>query len=247
MCVLAVGVRLADSLPIVLAANRDEYYDRPSEPPRLLAANPGVFGGFDPRGGGTWLGINEHGVVVALTNRYVAIPERAGLPSRGGLCLQALCAASAREAVARVAGMVAGADYNGFSLVALDRVHAWRISNPAEHGPAELTPGWHVVANAGFDDPDDPRVARARQLLADIAPTPGDRLPEALFHLCRDHGDPRSSEPVMDALCVHRPQAGTRSASVVLVEASGKAAFWHAEGAPCQAELRRLTLPWVQK
>ena len=99
MCILMVIHRLLPDYPIIVAANRDETYDRPTQGPALLCDAPRIWGGRDERAGGTWMGVNEHGVVVGLTNRRLdaeqeADPERR---SRGMVCLEALQGRSAAK------------------------------------------------------------------------------------------------------------------------------------------------------
>jgi uncharacterized protein with NRDE domain len=87
MCVLALWLGLDPKTPLVAAANRDESYDRPSSPPAEI--EPGIVAGKDLLGGGTWLGVNRHGLFVAVTNRKS--PERTpDSLSRGLLALEAL-------------------------------------------------------------------------------------------------------------------------------------------------------------
>lgn len=87
MCLIVFAWRPGHAQPLIVAANRDEFYDRPAEGPRVL--EPGIVGGRDLRGGGTWLGVNRHGGFVAITNRRA--PERtADSYSRGLLALEAL-------------------------------------------------------------------------------------------------------------------------------------------------------------
>lgn len=87
MCVLALLIDRHPGFPLIAAANRDEFYDRPSALPQAL--EPGIVGGRDLRGGGTWLGINRRGLFVAITNR--AAPERTPDSwSRGLLAREAL-------------------------------------------------------------------------------------------------------------------------------------------------------------
>src|SRR5919204_447819 len=69
MCLLMVIHKGVPRYPMVVVANRDEYYDRPTQGPHRLAHNPVIWGGRDTRAGGTWLGVNAHGLVIGLTNR----------------------------------------------------------------------------------------------------------------------------------------------------------------------------------
>jgi len=58
MCILALAFQVRSDLPLIVAANRDEFYERPTEAPRLLRGAPRIVGGRDARAGGTWLGVN---------------------------------------------------------------------------------------------------------------------------------------------------------------------------------------------
>ena len=69
MCLLALFFRAVDDAPLVVGANREEVYARPGEPPRILQGASRAVAGVDPAAGGTWLGLNEHGLLAAVTNR----------------------------------------------------------------------------------------------------------------------------------------------------------------------------------
>ena len=77
MCTLAIYFRMLPDYPLVVAANRDEQYDRPSAPPQRLDTVPTIIAGRDLRAGGTWLGINRHGLLAAMLNRRI----NGGLPA----------------------------------------------------------------------------------------------------------------------------------------------------------------------
>ena len=83
MCTLAIYFQMTDDYPIVIAANRDEYLDRPAAKPTTLCARPHVVGGKDLRAGGTWLGVNEYGLVAGLLNRRTEAPPNPDARSRG--------------------------------------------------------------------------------------------------------------------------------------------------------------------
>src|ERR1700682_1686246 len=72
MCTLAIYFRVFGDYPVVVAANRDEFLNRPALPPTELGDRPRIIGGKDLRAKGTWLGINEHGLIVGLLNRRFA-------------------------------------------------------------------------------------------------------------------------------------------------------------------------------
>src|SRR5215213_3164107 len=99
MCTLAFYFQAFSHYPIVAAANRDESFTRPSAAPRQLSAAPWIYGGQDLLAGGTWLGINEHGILAAVLNRRTGLPADPRRRSRGILCLEALEYASVEHAV----------------------------------------------------------------------------------------------------------------------------------------------------
>src|SRR6185437_4709107 len=97
MCLLAVFHRVLPGAPILLAANREESLVRPTALPELRFVAPRVLCGLDLVAHGTWLGVNQHGLVVAVTNR--PFPKPLGTsPSRGQLCRRLLTLRSACDA-----------------------------------------------------------------------------------------------------------------------------------------------------
>src|SRR5271166_1772024 len=121
MCTLAIYFQLFAGYPVVVAANRDEYLDRPTIPPTILSEQPLVVGGKDLRASGTWLGINEQGFIAGLLNRRNGEAENdPQLRSRGMLCLDALRHQTVGVAADFVAGQ-RGSDYNPFNLLIAGR------------------------------------------------------------------------------------------------------------------------------
>ncbi len=98
MCILAIQYRLVPDSPILVAANREEFYDRPSQSPSIQSGKPRILCGIDQQAGGTWLGVNQNGLFVACCNRIKSMPTIAPR-SRGVLCRELLRASSARQAV----------------------------------------------------------------------------------------------------------------------------------------------------
>ncbi|MGH7786051.1 MAG: NRDE family protein, partial [Candidatus Binatia bacterium] len=111
MCTLAAYVRMSPALPLLVAANRDEFLDRPTAEPGIIAVDPWVVAGQDLNAGGTWFGVNQHGLVVGLLNRRRTDGPDPSKRSRGLLCLEMLQARDPAAAVARLRA-VAGAAYN---------------------------------------------------------------------------------------------------------------------------------------
>jgi uncharacterized protein with NRDE domain len=248
VCTLAAYVGCWPELPLVVAANRDEFLDRPSADPGVIAVDPWVFAGQDLSAGGTWLGVNETGLVVGLLNRRTAGGPDATRRSRGLLCLTML---QQRSRAAARAALTAerGGDYNRFNLLIADRDGALVASNANNHITVqELPPGMHLLTNLELNDPTCPRIAKSWQHFAAIRELDpaGDAaaLVAPLRTVLADHStalDPRAA--TFDMICVHLPGYGTRSSSIVAADAHGRLRLWHAAGPPCTTELRELALP----
>ncbi|MDO8622153.1 MAG: NRDE family protein [bacterium] len=232
MCTIILGVRIQDDeLPWTIVANRDERLDRPSAPPRVLEeGGRRILMPQDLVYGGTWIGMNDHGLLVALTNRDDS-GEHHGNRSRGLLVSDALRLRYSSDAAALAANTAA--QYKPFHLVTVDR------SGSAElviHGDdatrhERLDRGWHVITEQSFGAGDDRRGVYLRERIAawphktrgypaDLATMPGlldHRVPiagmgvPALAELLGTHlpGDP------FDGPCVHTVHRdhpyGTRS------------------------------------
>ncbi len=233
MCTLAIYFQVFPDYPAVIAANRDEYLARPALPPTTLLEHPHVVGGKDLQASGTWLGINQHGLVAGLLNRRRADygDPNPALRSRGLLCLDALRHRTAAEAAAFVRGQ-RGADYNAFNLLVASREEAFVAYNRG--GGLELvnlTPGMHLLTNVDLDDFECPRISRAH-----------DRF--ALAHLLADHStqlDAREGRP--NALCQHMGDYGTRSSSLIFQGRNGSVSHFFAPGPPCTASFAPAPVP----
>jgi Transport and Golgi organisation 2 len=125
MCTVVVLRRPGSPWPLLLAANRDELKSRPWRAPgRHWPDRRDVVAGLDEHAGGSWLGVNDDGVVAAILNRTGTLGPAAGKRSRGELVLEALDHASAAEAAAALADLDPAA-YRPFNLIVADRHDAW--------------------------------------------------------------------------------------------------------------------------
>src|SRR5277367_3164750 len=140
MCLLAVFLRVLPGAPILLAANREESLSRPTAPPERRAAAPQMICCLDLVAGGTWLGVNQHGLVVAITNRPVPKPA-ATPPSRGILCRRLLSLTTADAAAQECAWQLASGGYAGANFVCLDSASGYAVSNTSEVVTVALSPG----------------------------------------------------------------------------------------------------------
>jgi uncharacterized protein with NRDE domain len=230
MCTLILLHRCVDAAPLVIAANRDEYLDRPAAPPALLTVpGPPVAAPLDLRAGGTWLGLNGAGLFAALTNRATKRPDPTRR-SRGLLVLDALTASSAAEAAARLLSLPAGR-YNPFTLVLADAERAFALAYQDSPRLEPLAPGAHVIGNADPLAPDVPKVARLRVRAEAAARASADGVLDALGEICRGHEG--CGGPLEDT-CIHTPVYGTRSSTLLrLGGRPGADAFRFADGPPC--------------
>ena len=235
MCILMVIHRVLPAYPIILAANRDEFYDRPSQGPSLLGRSPRIWGGRDERAGGTWMGLNEHGVVVGLTNRRLHAeqatdPERR---SRGMVCLEALRGRTAAEAADSLVTQPPQR-YNPFNLLLMDSTELIWIAYDDEPVARPLQPGLHILANGDLNDFDTVRLRRARQLLQPAEPASLRDLMPFLEQACRDH-EPGAKN--RETICMHRDRDnyGTVSSTILALPAHGRQPVYrYAGGHPCR-------------
>ena len=249
MCTLIALHRRIVGAPLVVAANRDEFHDRPAEGPAIRSAPGGpIIAPLDARAGGTWLGLGPQGLFAAVTNVSAGAPDPERR-SRGHLVIQALAAASAREAAEAAEKLPMGM-YNPFNLFLADRDDAFAITY--EERPRRIAVGGStvIVGNGAFDRPVPPKLAGLQEQVDDLGP---ESLLEGLERLCRSHEEFGPRGP-LDALCVHTPAYGTRSSALLRIGDDGledsNSVFRFAEGAPCENPyedyttlLRRLASP----
>ena len=242
MCTLALYFCCFDPYPILVAANRDEHFDRPSAAPALLAGNPKIIAGRDLRAGGTWLGVNEHSLLVGILNRRIngdALPQSVAR-SRGALCMELLQLNSAQAARQRI-----DADrhhYNPFTIIFADEHNAYVAYNDEVKIISQvLPPGLHVFSSAAEFDLNSAKAQRAHERFASLINPLSEKNKEprewqaALQDILSDHSLGDGSDNPGDAICVHRDLSGTVSSSVIfLVRDKLHFETFHCSGAPCQ-------------
>ena len=249
MCTLAIFHRTLDDLPLVVAANRDEFYGRPATAPVVLGHDPLAVGGRDLVAGGSWLALNQLGLVVGVLNRRTDAAPDPSRESRGTLCVELARSSSARQA-AELLRAVAPARHNPFNILVADRTSAFVAQN-RERGThvQELEPGTHVLTNLDLNDQTCPRISRSARSFAAVAERYAagrdtSALLAGLRRVLADHAAVLDERSPTDHLCIHTPQYGTRSSSILLADAGTHARFFHAPGPPCRSAYRRVALPW---
>jgi len=249
MCTLVVLRRPSHSWPLILAGNRDEMKNRPWSPPgRHWPDRPEVLAGRDDLAGGSWMGINDHGVVAVILNRQGTLGPAQGKRSRGELVLLALDEADAAGA-ALVLSELRPDSYRSFNLVVADNRDAFFVAHRAEDQPVSvgrLRDGLTMLTSREPDDPSSPRIAFHRQrFLAATPPDPesGDWAQwEAL--LASDQRAPGVGPE--GAMAFELPSGfGTVSSALVALPAIGrtgvKPVFRFAAGRPGQAPFQAVS------
>jgi uncharacterized protein with NRDE domain len=242
VCTLALYFNVFAHYPLLLAANRDEHYERLSAPPTLISRKPAILAGKDLLAGGTWLGVNEHGLVVGILNRRVNQEQTPGnFRSRGLLCLDLLGLRSAARAKEYLQQRPTGI-YQPFTLAFADEAQAWTAANFGERiETARLNPGLHVFSNTGTHDGRSEKRTRAYGLFnaafsnkeATVV-DPGD-LPLRLRKILGDHTLGNNSADPREAICVHGESSGTVSSTVVIYsQLEQQFHTFYCPGSPCR-------------
>lgn len=246
MCTIAILIDVIRDAPIVIAANRDELYARPTRAPERLDSRIAIAGGVDVLSGGTWLAVRADGQFAAVTNQVALATPPPGLRSRGH-AVRELAATADPEAY------VAGLDparYASMNLVwraaGEPRVSiAYARREPASVEVERLGRGIHVLCNDRLGAPGFPRCDRlAAALERAVAAEAGwPSLRDPLRAALADHTrvaladtPPSHLEPALarelTANCIHSTTYGTRSATILAL-GDGVIDYLHADGPPC--------------
>jgi len=225
MCLIVLAWRPAHPQPLIVAANRDEFYARPSLPLGHWEDRPGIYAGRDLKAGGTWLGISSSGRFAALTNiRDLTLPQ--GGPSRGELVADFLHGQQSAEQYLSALHERA-ADYAGFNLLLGDRRQLWHYNQ--QRGVArQLQEGLYGLSNADLDSP-WPKLQRAKAALAASLEQPQsaallDLLQDPLIaadSALPDTGVPLPVERMLSSVFIASPSYGTCASTALIVDAAG--------------------------
>ena len=221
MCLIAWNWQPDQDIPLLLIANRDEFYARPALPLHWWETQ-GILAGQDVQAGGTWLGVSPSGRLAALTNYRAPTEQRNNTPSRGELVSYFLTshldAPSFLKALAPQAG-----DYNPFNLLVFDGQRLMGLESRSKQ-PLDLAPGIGAVSNADFQTP-WPKLHRLKQGLQSLSET-GQTDDASLLKLLQDRriapdrelpntGIALPFERALSATFIATPDYGTRACSVI--------------------------------
>ena len=247
MCTLALYFHVFSDYPLVVAANRDEHYERPSSAPKVLATTPRILAGKDLRAGGTWLGVNEHGVLAGILNRRAngEPSPAAATRSRGLLCLDLLNLESAARGIAFMEREER--DYQHFTVVFADPTEAWTAINRSRSiKTLKLAGGLHVFSSAAAHNERSEKKERAYALFSALVPeltTKADDVSSwtpILARVLSDHTPGETADDPREAICVHGDVSGTVSSSILIYSRQEQQfqAFF-CSGPPCQNSFGR--------
>ncbi len=230
MCLILFAYRQHADYPLVVIANRDEYYARPTRD-AYWWDDADIFAGRDLEAGGTWLGINHHGHFAAVTNVREPGGMNPGKISRGELTRNYLSAnQSAEEYLQQLS--THDQDYAGFNLLLADQLGLWFYSN-RDHGIRQIEPGIYGISNGGFDEP-WPKLNSGKSelsvLLAGSIDTAELMAILTDHEIAEDHelpttGVPLDIERLLSSRFIRSPDYGTRACSVVTIDARQRVSF----------------------
>lgn len=232
MCLLAVQYRLVPESPILIAANREEYYERPCLPPSIQSGKPRVLCGIDQKAGGSWLGVNQNGMFVGLCNRATRMPLF-GQRSRGLLVLDLLRCNSSKKALDLALSELSKTRYEGCNLVIADAAAGFVIHSEEEQEVRELQEGLSIIGARDVNDPMDERVQMAHRLLTlQTLDSPVKFLAVASKVFARS-----PSPPGRPSMVMRGREHGTVSSTLISLGAKPRDAIYqYASGAPDRAK-----------
>jgi uncharacterized protein with NRDE domain len=242
MCLIVFAWKIIPCTPLIVASNRDEFYDRPAVPANWWLDSPHVFGGKDLRSGGTWMGMTTSNETVPKTIKFSAITNirapsetRQDAPSRGPLVANYLRnQLSAKEYIELIKDQAK--TYNGFNIIVSDQNDLIWFSNSTtndERNGQPLEPGIYGISNASLDTP-WPKVVKTKAEFASLIcqRAPQDAFFEMLSNTtqapdCRlpDTGVSFEMERLLSAACIESPTYGTRVSSLVKIHANSPPEF----------------------
>lgn len=231
MCLIVFAWDTHPKYQLVLAANRDEFYERPTASAGYWEDHPQILGGRDLKAGGSWMTVSQQGMFAAVTNYRDLANIKENAVSRGALPTGFLM--EEKSPVQYLNDLQQKADqYNGFNLLVADQKHMGHYSNYEGHVNM-LKPGIYGLSNALLDTP-WPKVASAKTkfeqlisnsfhaeeliaMMADTSVAEDDALP--------DTGVSKDMEKSLSAMCIRMEGYGTCCTTVITIDRAGVVDF----------------------
>ncbi len=229
MCLIVFAYRVHPDFPIIIAANRDEFYARPTRPLSAWTDGSDIVAGRDLKGGGTWMGITRRGRLAALTNYREPGLQVAEAPSRGHLVKDFLTGSeSLNDYIKKMTRT--GQRYNGFNMI-LSAGNQWIYYSNRNKGTQTLPPGVHGLSNHLLNTP-WPKVVRSCRAVETLLARKGPPDVENLMQILQDRTIPPDGdlpdtgigmewERRLGSIFIQSEIYGTRSSTVLLAAADG--------------------------
>jgi uncharacterized protein with NRDE domain len=231
MCLIFLSVNKHPDFKLVVAANRDEFYNRKTAAADFWHDHPSIVGGRDLEAGGTWLAMSKTGRIAMVTNYRDLKNIKTNAPSRGQLVTDYLLTRdSTLDYISKVESV--GKVYNGFNLIAGDLNDFYYYSNYAE-GIQKINAGLHGLSNHLLDTA-WPKVARGKNRVSEILEgkfnykdlfTVLYDVETAADDLLPDTGVGLERERALSSMFIKSPGYGTRCSTVVLVNNDNEVLF----------------------
>ena len=233
MCLIVFAYQYHPRYPLILAANRDEFYERPTSKASFWEDHPDVLAGRDMKYGGTWMGITRAGRFAAITNFRDMTEFREHPLSRGLMVKEFLTNHQSPEN--HIKSIIARQDeYNGFNLVVGDMQGLYCYSN-RDLGWHNLTAGMYGLSNHLLDTP-WPKVVKGKQSFKKILSSRSGPTPEAIFHMLSDRSLPETEslpdtgvgiewERILSPVFITSPTYGTRSSTILYISTRNQVTF----------------------
>ena len=219
MCLIIFGYKTHQTFPLVVAANRDELYDRPSASSHFWPDNPNILAGRDLLANGAWMGISKLGRFAAVTNGIMASSHSKKVESRGKLTVDFLDGTtSAKEYALEIAAR--SANFNNFHLLICDIKSMWYVASSAsgnDINTLELLPGVYGLSNAGLNSR-WPKCETGEKEMSALLAKDVFELPDLLSVISERTPAPKSK---LVSLGLHEKQQSFLSAQFVSTETYG--------------------------
>ncbi len=233
MCLILFSYDIHPLYRLIFAANRDEYYNRPTAPLSFWDDAPGILAGRDLKHNGVWLGVTRTGRIAAITNFREPDFRITNAPSRGFLVSDFLASKESPKSYIEHVKSI-GDRYNGFNLFVGDKSDLFYYSN-REDTIEKIKPGLYGVSNHLLDTP-WPKVTKGKAGLEKLLDNKDKIDSEDIFNLLKDSSYPPDNmlpntgaglswERILSPLFITSELYGTRSSSIVLMERSGRISF----------------------
>lgn len=234
MCLILFAHRVHPGLPLIVAANRDEFHGRPAAAADFWGAPAGILAGKDLEAGGTWLGVSRSGRFAAVTNFTEDPPDPLPPRSRGALVSDFLADDALRPECYLLDVAQHAQEYRGFNLLVGDAASLWYYSNRIAQ-PRRLEPGTYGLSNHLLDT-EWPKVRQGKSALAVFEEAESNPDVNTLLDLLADETRPSDAELLAAGLDPERMRRaapcfirgdvyGTRASTVVLLRQDGSIAF----------------------